>query len=119
MRHVEAQSQRAVIRWWAFSHHMFKLPEHALFSVPNGGYRRPFEAKLLVAEGSRSGVPDLILLVPRGKFHGFLIEMKTKAGVVSKEQAQFLADAADLGYAVCVARSTEEAIESITNYLRL
>jgi hypothetical protein len=118
MRHLEAQSQRAVMRWWGYSCKVLLVPEHLLFAVANGGYRRPREAMLLKQEGVRSGVSDLILLVPRGHWHGMALEMKAADGRLSKEQTQFLNDAKAQGYHAIVARSTDEAIEAITNYLR-
>jgi len=118
VRHPEAISQRSVILWWAYSHKVLGIPEHLLFSVPNGGYRHPFEAKLLREEGMRSGVADLILLVPRGIYHGMALEMKSQEGRLSPEQKEWAAAATSQGYLCVVAYSTEEAIKFLTDYLR-
>jgi hypothetical protein len=37
-------------------------PSCVMFAVPNGGFRTPFEAKILIGQGVLAGVPDLIIL---------------------------------------------------------
>lgn len=118
MRHIEAQSQRAVIEWWAFACHLFKVPEHLLASFPNGGRRGIREAVLMKKEGCRKGAPDLILMVPRGQYHGMFLEMKAPGGRLSPEQNQFLFDLSAQGYWVMVSYSTEAAITELTHYMR-
>jgi len=118
MRHEESDSQQAVIGWFAYSHKVLGVKEHLLFACPNGGRRSAREASRLKREGVRAGVPDLILLVPKGKFHGLVLEMKSTVGVVRPSQKEFMADVGALGYLAVVAYNTEQAIAAITNYLR-
>jgi len=118
MRNDESRAQQALIQWWGLTHRQFKVPEHLLFAVPNGGLRDIRIGRLLKKEGARAGVPDLMLAVPnqRGK-HGLFIEMKTAIGRVSPEQTVMLNQLRDFGYEVHVCRSTEVAINIITTYL--
>ena len=41
-----------------------------IFAIPNGGYRNKGEARKLKATGTKSGVPDLFLAVPRNNKSG-------------------------------------------------
>lgn len=117
MRNDESQMQQAVIRWWSVACRQFKVPEHLLMSIPNGGRRDEITGALLKKEGARRGAPDLLLCAPsRGK-HALFIEMKTEKGRVSPEQATIHNQLRDFGYAVEVCRSTDEAIKTIETYL--
>lgn len=77
----EAQHQAYVIKWSQQPSIRRQWPELALLHhIPNGGTRDPVEAKHLKQQGVKSGVPDLCLPVPRGRYHGLYIEMKTESG---------------------------------------
>ena len=70
------------------------------------------------AEGVLSGVADLILLKPKGKYAALLIEMKTKQGRQSPAQKQWEADLSKDGefkYVLC--RSVEDFISATKSYL--
>ncbi|TXH13975.1 MAG: hypothetical protein E6R03_10390 [Hyphomicrobiaceae bacterium] len=73
---------------------------------------------MLKKEGVRAGVSDLFLAVPRGKWHGAFIEMKTESGVVSDAQSEFIVSALNQGYAIAVCRSFNSAISTISDYLK-
>lgn len=61
---------------WA-SQNMKQWPElRWMFAVPNGGERNRTVASRLKAEGVKSGVSDVMLLVPRKGWNGLIIEMK-------------------------------------------
>lgn len=120
----ESQMQRALIKWWTLNCRHFGVPEILLFSIPNGGARSPVTGAILKAEGSRKGVPDLFLAVPRigGGFmdateHGLFLELKRPAGVVSPEQEVFHQRLREQGYCVKVCRSFNECVDVITSYL--
>ena len=68
-------------------------------------------------EGMRSGVADLILLVPKGLIHGLCIEMKTEKGKQSDEQKEFEKQVIAQGYSYEVCRSLEEFMKVINKYL--
>jgi hypothetical protein len=106
---TEAQEQIAVMKWAELQSN--KYPElKLLFHIPNG-------SKLFKAMGLKSGVPDLFLPVARQCYHGLFIEMKTSKGVLSKNQEWWLFELQKQGYRVDIARSFEEAIEGLKEYL--
>lgn len=104
-----------------------KYPELKwLFHVPNGGARDLREAGKFKALGLRKGVSDLILLVPRRGYHGLIIEMKhegtglsdiAKAGLVSKEQKEFLTFETEQGYCCGVAYGFDEGWKALCWYM--
>lgn len=56
-------------------------PELALmYHIPNEGKRSRTGGQRAVAEGLKSGVPDICLPVARGGAHGLYIEMKRQQG---------------------------------------
>lgn len=119
MRQEEHQEQTILMKWWAFAHNGFGLPEECLFAIPNGGHRYISVAKALKQEGVRSGVPDLFLSVPNGDKHGLFIEMKKKSGGrVSDNQKTFISKLISLGYEACVCHGWESAKICIENYLK-
>ena len=69
------------------------------------------------AEGMKRGVPDLFLPVARRGFHGLFIEMKIIGGVLSEEQKEFLAFAAEQHYLDKVCYNADEATETLEWYL--
>lgn len=103
-----------------------------MYAVPNGAalvgksmrtaagksVRVSIEAMKLRAEGLKPGVPDVCLPVARGAFHGLYIEMKRrKGGVLSVEQAQWLAGLDAEGYCAMRCNGWDAARGVITAYL--
>jgi hypothetical protein len=88
-----------------------------LFAVPNGGYRKELECKILKAEGVVAGVSDLILLVPRNGKGSLCIEMKTRTGVQRSSQKVWQEECEKAGNQYVIVRSFEEFREAVTNYL--
>ncbi len=115
MRGSEEHShQCTVVEWFDLQYPQLS---RLLFAVPNAARRSPRQGAWMKAEGMRAGVADLILLVPRGGFHGMVIEMKALLGTTTKEQVAFLAAANDQGYFAAVCKGSGPAIETIRNYL--
>lgn len=88
----------------AFQHpETFGVLEKCFFSIPNGGDRHIKVATKMVAEGTKKGVSDTMLAVPRGKYCGLFIEMKKPGGRESADQKKFGAAVQDQHYcyAVC------------------
>jgi hypothetical protein len=114
----EAQEQRVVVEW--AERHKGKWPELALlFHVPNGGARDAREAALLVAEGVKRGVPDLLLPVPQGGYVGLALELK-RADHSSQPTAEQLIwhNAMRLNrWRVDVSYGADEAIAVLDEYL--
>lgn len=95
-----------------------KYPElSCLFAVPNGGRRDPREAAKLKATGTRAGVPDIILPVPRGKFAALYIELKVDNGRVGPEQIKWHERLRAHGNRVEVCYGWQSAAEVLLSYL--
>ena len=113
---AEDQEQAAVMLWARSNADIY--PElDFLFAVPNGGLRNKATAARLKATGTLAGVSDLILLVPRGGYHGICLEMKAPGGRVSPAQKAFLAFEQRQGYCAVVCYDRFEAIKTIIAYL--
>lgn len=112
----EAQEQAAVFEWAAW---MAKsIPELALlYHIPNGGSRNIIEARNLKAQGVKSGVPDIVLPVARGKYHGLYIELKRKGGRPTELQLNWIKRLCEQGYAALICYGADEARATIARYL--
>lgn len=100
--------QVRLVKWLAEN----AYPESVWFAVGNGELRHVRVALRLKAEGVRPGVPDLCFLLPKGKT-GWL-ELKAKGGVLSNAQKGFAAKAKNLGHRWDVAKTLNEAAETLT-----
>lgn len=89
MRRTEEQEQIALMNWARMQENVY--PELTmLFHIPNGGKRSKAEAARFKAAGVKSGVPDLFLPIPRGKYHGLFIEMKMKPNKTTQNQLHWI-----------------------------
>jgi hypothetical protein len=82
----------------------------------NGVKLSAIQASIAKAQGMLSGVPDLFLPVPKNGYHGLFIEMKYGSNKVTENQEKFLQNAANVGYAISVCYSANEAIKRIEDY---
>lgn len=114
-RHLESNLQKNCVYWFRLQYPQF---ERLLFSVPNGGKRNAREAAILKAEGTVSGVSDLILLVPSGGYSSLCIEMKHGKGKQTDNQIAWQKAAEKFGNKYVVCRSIEEFIDTIKSYLK-
>lgn len=89
-----------------------------MYAVPNGGHRHKTVAAKLKAEGVKSGVPDICLPVPRGRYHGLYIELKIKPNKPSANQLKWLAMLEEQGHLCAVAYDLYEAIGILKLYLK-
>lgn len=114
---TESQEQQIVMRWAELQSRAH--PElQLLFHIPNEGLRHPATGRRMIAEGMKSGVPDLELPVPRGGYHGLFIEMKRQhGGRVSDDQRGWIACLKAQGYRAEVCKGADAAIEVIKEYL--
>lgn len=95
-----------------------------LFAVPNGGRRDAVTGKRLKDEGVKPGVWDLEYPVAKGMtrlsfsddFRGLRIEVKTKNGRLTKEQAEFGIFSDEQGWALSICRSTQEIVDAFISY---
>ncbi|MBS0056947.1 VRR-NUC domain-containing protein [Yersinia sp. Marseille-Q3913] len=88
-----------------------------LIHIPNEGKRGPKAAKDAKRLGLRKGVPDLFLALPRGRYAGLWIEMKSNKGHIDNNQNSWLLKLADIGYKVDVLYSFLSAKDAIVFYL--
>lgn len=87
------------------------------FAVPNGGSRHPAEAAKFKRCGVKAGVPDVMLVLPAGAYHGLFLELKAYGGRLSDVQREFHAVLREAGYQVETCYGWVEASEVIENYL--
>jgi hypothetical protein len=92
-------------------------PDVLIAAIPNGGDRTPQQRVRLHAEGVLAGMPDLCVLRRSKGFGGLFVEMKTRVGVVSKEQNCIAKQLNDEGYLCVIARSADEGFKIIEGYL--
>ena len=90
----------------------------AIMAVFEGVKLSKTQAGIAKAQGMLSGVPDLFLPLPRGKYHGLYIEMKHGSNTLTENQKKFLQNAANVGFAVSVCYSAQEAIKRIEDYYK-
>ena len=89
-----------------------------LFHIPNGSQRRKLTGAKLKLAGVRPGVPDLMLAIPAGDYHGLFIELKRiDGGYLSPVQRQWITRLIACGYRVEIAEGWIEAKKIIENYL--
>lgn len=117
MKRTEHGEQVALFGWSEAN--KYRTPELALlFAIPNAGAgAQRGQAGKMRAEGCKSGVPDLAMLVPRRGYHGLLIEMKTDKGRISETQQWWLDSLLKQGYCAKVCRCFEAARDLIIWYL--
>ena len=122
-RGSESGNQQALLCW--AQQNMKQYPELKwLFAIPNGGYRDKITAAKLKAEGVKSGVPDLCLLVRRGSHAASLwIELKRpksadkSAGKARDSQNEWIMQARSQGHAAMICIGWEHARDMIISYL--
>lgn len=113
--HVE---QSNVVTWAKL--HEYLWPElRYLYAIPNGAMTSARQTQWFKEEGLKKGAPDLCLPVPRGKYAGLYLEMKTQHGDASPEQMEWLDFLNNQGYMAALAYGYDQAIETLTHYLNL
>lgn len=114
----EEREQAALFQWAKMAEGQY--PElRWLFHVPNGGHRHKAVAVKLQALGVKPGVSDVLLLVPRGGFHGLAIELKAGKNKTTDNQDEFLDFCARQGYCIGTFWDWEKAKDFILTYLEI
>lgn len=114
---TEDVEQEMVLRWAEGQVEVW--PELAMLChIPNGGYRSKRAGAQMKRLGVKPGVPDMMLPVSRGGYHGLFIEMKRKTGgTVSKEQRAWIDHLNREGFLAVVCKGYEEAVDTLRDYL--
>jgi hypothetical protein len=73
----------------------------------------------LKKEGLTVGWPDYQLLVPRGKYHGLMLEIKSPGKKPTLEQRTLLAVLGSQGYMAAWAAGFEDSWAIVENYMQL
>ena len=102
-RRPEALIQESVCQYLALQERQGRL---LWFAVPNGGSRNLLEAVNLKRQGTRKGIPDLVVIPKVGPV--VFIELKSASGRMSKEQSAWLESLPLFGCPVAVCRSLDE-----------
>lgn len=93
--------------------------EELLFAIPNGGKRSKKVAMELKQEGVRPGVPDMMLAVAKGGYHGLFIELKKIGGKAQPNQKKWQSMLRAQGYKSEIIEGWEDAIKEIREYLAI
>jgi len=117
----EHDIQSGFFSWCKFPPALEKYPELKLFfAVPNGMWSKNIQIAVKAKkEGLRRGVPDTFLPVARGKYYGLFIEFKTAKNYLTRDQKEWFAWLAEQGFLCKIAKSTDEAIKIVEDYLEL
>jgi len=114
---AEEQIQVDLFNWARY--YETQHPELALmFHPPNGGKRSARTGAKLKAMGTKPGVPDVVLPVPRQGYGALFIELKTPQGRMSESQKGWYQALTLANNKVVVCRSWAEAADVILAYLR-
>jgi hypothetical protein len=101
--HPEQDFQASLVRDLA----VILTPDTFFFAVPNGGFRTKAEAGILIGQGVKPGVPDLIFIYG-GRAFG--LELKAKKRGLSRNQKETIPRLQRAGMVIGVARTLDEAI---------
>jgi len=113
----EQQMQKAIVQ---YIDKAYPQIGSLCFHVPLELLRREnHTAGMFHALGARSGVADIVMLVPRGAYHGLVIELKVPPRRPTDSQCNFLELARAQGYAACWSDSINTVIRFIDVYLGL
>lgn len=114
----EHQEQAALFKW--AERNRDKYPElGSLYAVPNAAKRSKQVAAMMLAEGLKSGVPDICLPCPAGDFAALYIEMKYGYNKPTESQAAWIQFLRALGNRVEVCYSYEAARLVVCDYLNI
>ncbi len=108
---------QAEIVQWAYKESKNNPDLWLLAHCPNGGWRGYAAGMRFKSLGVKAGIPDLMLLVAKGGFIGFWLEVKTATGKVADNQKEWHRRLQAAGHCVGVVRTAEEGINAIKWYL--
>ena len=100
----------------------YQYPSAISFHVRNEGISGTKLQRMVYGAKSKklgvlSGVSDIIILEPKGVFHGLMIELKSKKGRVSETQKLFMQRCEDKNYKTHVCNSLDQVIAAVDLYM--
>lgn len=110
--HNESWHQKQLIQWCR----QFPWGQF-LFHVPNETTGGPSWVVRNRQMGCKKGVPDLMLPVPMGDYHGLFIEMKRPGGRMDEYQRRWNAALKQFGYLAICCYGWEEAKDVLLGYM--
>lgn len=110
----EALLQKMCVEWFNIQYTHYK---GLLFAIPNGGTRHVREAVSMKMQGVTPGIPDLMLAIPNGIYHGLFIEMKWGANKCSPAQKGIIEKLSNKGYKCEVIYTFDDFKTLIEEYL--
>ena len=115
---TEDEQQAAIMEWCQLMEG--RWPElRLIYHVPNEGKRTASPAGKMQRMGMKSGVPDMMLPVARGNFHGLYLELKTETGRESKAQRQWREALEEQGYMAALCFGLDAALDCLKVYMTL
>ena len=114
----EHKIQSAFFAWVRLSEKRYPVLR-LMFAVPNAGKRGYKTASMMIAEGLRKGVLDVIFPVARSGFNGLAIEFKKPGGKMTSEQIEYSEMLVNENWLVALITDSEEAIRTVKNYLNI
>ena len=79
------------------------------YAAPNAARRTPWEIRQAKKEGLSAGFPDMLVMAPGGLI-AFVELKRTRGGVVSDNQAEWIERLTRYGFRAAVCRGADEAV---------
>lgn len=117
VRDLSEHAHQCALMSWAWLARKQRPELDLLVASANGGQRHKAVAAKLKASGVKAGYPDLALNMPRGKYSGLFIELKTLTGRTTPQQKEWLTKLSAAGNYAVVCKGWIAAKEQIENYL--
>lgn len=113
---TETRLQQELMAWLKREH-----PDaHAhTFHVPNGGGRSKAQGHTMKLMGVKSGVPDLLCILPNENHKGLALELKIGKGRLSDSQVEWIERFASNGWMAGAAVGLDNAKRAFETYLGL
>lgn len=116
---TETWEQKQIIKWSQQPSIRHQYPELAmLYHIPNERVDK-VQAAILKEMGVKSGVPDLHLPIPSGRYHSLYIEMKALDGKPDPDQIWWAEHLKANGNAHAFCYGWQQATEVLLWYLNL
>ena len=118
----ESQEQKIIYQWfclqWAKYKQAFSLSMNGIY-IPGKPKDKAMIINGMKSQGMQVGEADFKILVPKGGFHGIIIEYKSEKGKhkLTQLQAEYLDYMSSLGYFAVLCKGIDAAKDTINSYL--